>query len=80
MAVRVKTTTESQPYNQGRKLDNQKGRKSQEAHISDRKAKGLRFRRLLAWWDIEIVRQRNNNCMTKARKNSEESLGGSSIH
>ena len=48
MVVRGKTTYESQPCNQGRKSDNLKGSKRQEGHKSDRKAKGLRFRRLLA--------------------------------
>ena len=61
MAVRGKTTNESQPCNQGRKPDNQKGSKRQEGHISDRKAKGLRFIRLLAWLDVEIAHQQNNN-------------------
>ena len=68
MAVRGKTTYESQPCNQGRKSDNQKGSKRQEGHISDRKAKGLRFRRLLAWLDVEIARQQKNNPMTKCQK------------
>ena len=68
MAVRGKTTYESQPCNQGRKSDNQKGSKRQEGHISDRKAKGLRFRRLLAWLDVEIACQQNNNPMTKRKK------------
>ena len=68
MDVRVKTTYELQPCNQERKSDNQKGSKRQEGHISDRKAKGLRFRRLLAWLDVEIVRQQNNNPMTKRQK------------
>ena len=68
MAVRGKTTYESQPCNQGRKSDNQKGSKRQEGQISDRKAKGLRFRRLLTWLDVEIVRQQNNNPMTKCQK------------
>ena len=60
MAVRGKTTYESQPCNQGRKSHNQKGSKRQEGHISDRKAKSLRFRRLLAWLDVEIARQQSN--------------------
>ena len=68
MAVRGKTTYDSQPCNQGRKSDNQKGSKRQEGHISDRKAKGLRFRRLLAWLDVEIARQQSNNPMTKRQK------------
>ena len=68
MAVRGKTTYESQPCNQGRKSDNQKGSKRQEGHLSDRKAKGLRFRRLLAWLDVEIARQQNSNPMTKRQK------------
>ena len=68
MAVRGKTTYESQPCNQGRKSDNQKGSKRQEGHINDRKAKGLRFRRLLAWLDVEIARQQNNNPMTKCQE------------
>ena len=76
MAVRGKTTYELEPCNQGRKSDNQKGSKRQEGHISDRKAKGLRFRRLLAWLDVEIACQQNNNPLKK----EEESLGGSSIH
>ena len=38
------TTYKSQPCNQGRKSDNQKGSKRQEGHISDRKAKGYRFK------------------------------------
>ena len=49
----------------GRKSDNQKGSKRQEGHIGDRKANGLRFRRLLAWLDMEITRPHNNNPMTK---------------
>ena len=73
MAVRGKTTNESQPCNQGRKSDNQKGSKRQEGHVSDRKAKGLRFRRLLAWLDAEIACLQNNIPTS-------ESLGGSSIH
>ena len=68
MAVRGKTTYELQPCNQGRKSDNQKGSKRQEGHISDRKAEGLRFRRLLAWLDVEIARQQSNNPMTKHQK------------
>ena len=68
MAVRGKTTNESQPCNQGRKSDNQKGSKRQEGHVSDWKAKGLRFRRLLAWLDVEIAHQQNNNPMTKRQK------------
>ena len=50
MAVRGKTTYKSQPCNQGRKSDNQKSSKRQGGHTSDRKAKGLRFRRVLAGW------------------------------
>ena len=65
MAVRGKTTNESQPCNHGRKSDNQMSSKRQGDHISDRKAKGLRFRRLLAWLDVEIARQQSNNPMTK---------------
>ena len=68
MAVRGKTTNESQPCNHGRKSDNPKGSKRQEGHVNDRKAKGPRFRRLLAWLDVEIVRQQNNNPMTKRQK------------
>ena len=68
MAVGGKTTYESQPCNQGRKSGNQKGSKRQEGHISDLKAKGLRFRRLLARLDVEIARQQNNNPMTKRQK------------
>ena len=68
MAVRGKTTYESQACNQGRKSDNQKGSKRQEGHINDRKAKGLRFRRLLAWLDVEIARQQSNKPMTKRQK------------
>ena len=68
MVVRGKTTYESQPCNQGRKSDIQKGSKRQEGHISDRKAKGLRFRRLFAWLDVEIAHQQNNNPMTKRQK------------
>ena len=41
MAVRGKTTNESQPCNQGRKSDNEKSSKRQGGHKSDRKAKGL---------------------------------------
>ena len=44
MAVRGKTTNESQPRNQGRKSDNEKSSKRQGGYKSDRKAKGLRFR------------------------------------
>ena len=68
MAVRGKSTNESQPCNQGRKSDNQKGSKRQKDHGSDRKAKGLRFRRLLALLDVEIAHQQNNNPMTKRQK------------
>ena len=68
MVVKGKTTTESQPCNQGRKSDNQKSSKRQGGHITDRKAKGLRFRRLLAWLDVEIARQQSNNPMTKRQK------------
>ena len=65
MAVRGKTSNKSEPCNQGRKSDNQKGSKRQEGHVSDRKAKGPRFKRLLAWLDMKIVCQRNNNPMTQ---------------
>ena len=68
VAVRGKTTYKSQPCNHARKSDNQKGSKRQEHHISEKKAKGLRFRRLLAWVDVEIARQQNNNPMTKRQK------------
>ena len=50
MAVRGKTTYESQPCHQGRKSDNQKGSKRQEGHISDKKAKCLRLRDCLPGW------------------------------
>ena len=50
MAVRGKTTYESQPCNQGRKSDNQKGSKKQEGHISDRKAKALGLEDCLPGW------------------------------
>ena len=68
IAVRGKTTYESQPCNQRRKSDNQKSSKRQGGQISDRKAKGLRFRRLFAWLDVEIARQQSNNPMTKRQK------------
>ena len=63
-----KKTNESQPCNQGRKLDNQKGSEREEGHVSNRKAKDLRFRRLLARLDVELVHQQNNNPMTKHQK------------
>ena len=63
-----KTTNELQPCNQGRKSDNQKSSKRQRGHISDWKAKGLKFRRLLAWLDVEIACQQNKNPMTKRQK------------
>ena len=68
IAVRGKTTKESQPCNQGKKSDNQKSSKRQGGHKSDRKAKGLRFRRRLAWLDVEIAHQQSNNPMTKCQK------------
>ena len=68
MAVKGKTTYKSQPFNQGRKSDNQKSSKRERGHISDWKAKGLRFRRLLAWVDVEIAHQQSNNPMTKRQK------------
>ena len=68
VAVKGKTINVLQPCNQGRKSDNQKGSKRQGCHISDRKAKGLRFRRLLAWLVVEIARQQSNNPLTKRLK------------